>query len=125
MTVHDRTKRHRPRRKWWQWILLYPTLVAAFIGAVPQYIDVAKAHFYEVPLNQVFSAETQNKLWTKNLDCAKTLSPQVTTEEHILVSVIACASGDVLVDVKYPDGKEIYRWIPFTTLQTAHSEFPP
>src|SRR5215471_11441859 len=109
---HGPAKRSRQQsRKWWQWLLLYPTLTVAIIGAVPQYTSVAKAHFYNVPIKQVFSAEMQNELWNKNADCLLEAHPaQVAIQEHILVSVSACASRDVLVRIRYPGDKDLYRW---------------
>ena len=116
-------RRRRQSRKWWQWLLLYPTLTVALIGAVPQYTNVAKAYVYNVPVKQVFSAEMQNELWNKNADCLLAAHPaQVAIQEHILVSVSACASRDVLVGIRYPGDKDLYRWIPFATLESPDNQ---
>lgn len=114
---HEHVKRSRQKsRRWWQWFLLYPTIGVAFLGAVPQYVNVAKAYVYQVPVKQVFSAQMQNEMWTKNADCIrKAPRSQVTLEEHIAISASACASRDILVDITYPDDKKVYRWIPFAT----------
>jgi hypothetical protein len=113
-------------RKWWQWLLLNPTLVVglggALIGAIPQYLTWIQAFRMGVPSNQVFSAKTQNELWNKNADCAKTLPRPITIEENIQVSVNACSSGDVLVKVLYPGEKELYRWIPFKMVTASSLE---
>jgi hypothetical protein len=119
---HEHVKRPRQKsRKWWQWFLLYPTLAVTFLGAIPQYVNVAKAYVYQVPVKQVFSAQMQNEMWTKNADCIRTApQAQVTIEKQISVSASACASGDVLVDITYPNDKKVYRWIPFATLEPAN-----
>ena len=113
-------------RRWWQWVLLYPTVVVglggALIGAIPQYLTWIQAFRIGVPTSQVFSAQIQNELWNKNVDCAKTLSKPITIEENILVSVNACSSGDVLVRVIYPGDKELYRWIPFKLVTSTSME---
>src|SRR5215475_8566492 len=116
-------KRTRRQRRWWQWLLLYPTLAVAFLGAVPQYMNVAKAYFYEVPVKQVFSAQMQNELWNKNAECIRTAPrSQIAIEEHILISASACSSRDILVDITYPDDKKLYRWIPFSMLESGNGE---
>jgi hypothetical protein len=81
---------------------------------------VAKAYVYQVPVKQVFSAQKQNEMWTKNADCIrKAPRSQLTLEEHIAIAVSACASRDILVDITYPDDKKVYRWIPFGTPEPA------
>jgi len=123
----DQTKKGGDKpRQWWEWVLLYPSLVVglsgALIGAVPQYVTWIQAYRIGVPSNQVFSAQTQNELWNKNADCAKALPRPVTIEENILVSVNACPSGDVLVKVTYPGDKELYRWIPLKMVTSSSPE---
>src|SRR5262245_21617777 len=123
----DRTKGNQDnQRKWWQWVLLYPSLIvglsSALIGAVPQYLTWFQAARIGVPPNQLFNAQTQNDLWNKNADCAKTLPPPISIEENIRVSVNACSSGDVLVKVMYPNDKELYRWIPFKMVTSGPFE---
>jgi len=127
MSSQDQTKKGEDKpRNWWQWMLLYPSVVvglgSALIGAVPQYVNWIQAYRLGVPSNQVFSAQTQNELWNKNADCAKSLPRPVKIEEHIQVSVIACSSGDVLVKVIYPEDKELYRWIPFKMVTSSSPE---
>src|SRR5215813_13356752 len=123
----DQTKKGGDKpRQWWEWVLLYPSLVVglsgALIGAVPQYVTWIQAYRIGVPSNQVFSAQTQNELWNKNADCAKALPRPVTIEENILVSVNACPSGDVLVKVTYPSDKALYRRIPFKMVTSSPRE---
>jgi hypothetical protein len=101
---------------WWQWILMYPTLLVAISGSIPTLINVFYSIKLDVPVDEVQIAREQNKLWTKNFECART-SPiywSEVDERGIKIGVTVCPSKDVLVAV---NGKiqPSYRWIGFNT----------
>jgi hypothetical protein len=106
---------HKPA-SWWQWLIMYPTLVVSLVGAVPQYKDWVTALRLGVPPGSVAQAEEQQQLWEKNFECARREEPRsVTTPTNIKVVVTPCPSGDVLVEVDTPDFGKNIRWIALNT----------
>src|SRR5262249_7299006 len=86
------------KRKWWQWLLTYPTIITTLIGAVPQYTTWAKAYMLNVPWGAVSEAEQQRTLWTKNFECSWKESAQagkttMTTGRDEHVTITLCRSG--------------------------------
>jgi hypothetical protein len=107
-------------RKWWQRLLLYPTVVGAIIGAIPTGLDYYKAFVYDIDFSTVKHAEEQRRLWIKNFACAQDIIyQQVKTSETSLVKVGACRNGDVLIEVVAPPADRIVEWISLEKLKTA------
>ncbi|HYA19072.1 MAG TPA: hypothetical protein VEG25_00265 [Burkholderiales bacterium] len=101
-------------RKWWQWALMYPTLIIAIAGAIPTVYKLYQSYSYGVAFSEVDNAVAQNDLWAKNLSCLTGMTfEQIKTSSNVSVSVALCPSGDVLIRIKSPDpeSKEIERWI--------------
>jgi hypothetical protein len=114
----------RKKRKWWQWLLAYPTIITGAIGAVPQYTTWAKAYLLDVPWNAVSEAEEQQALWTKNFECswqepAQTARTTVTTSRNERVTIILCPSGDALVSIQPEGAQPRFRWIGFDRFDTG------
>ena len=109
----------RPRR-WWQWVLAYPALAIAILGAVPQYMNVLKGLSIGVSANEVHAAQQQNKLWQSNRECTPTLH-KVATATGAQVSVGACPTGDIQIAIDFPNGESIVRWIAFESIESASS----
>jgi hypothetical protein len=106
------------KKKWWQWLFAYPTIITSAVGAVPQYTTWAKAIVLDVPWNAVSEAEEQKALWTKNFECswkepAQTAKTTMTTSRNERVTVTLCPSGDALVAIQPPGGEPRFRWIGF------------
>lgn len=115
-------QRDRKKRKWWQWLLAYPTILTSLAGAVPQYTTWAKAYMLDVPWGTVSEAEEQKTLWTKNFECswkesAQTARTAVTTNRNERVSITVCQSGDALVALQPPGSEPRFRWIGFDRFQ--------
>lgn len=106
------------KKKWWQWLLAYPTIVTSLAGAVPQYTTWAKAYILNVPWSAVGEAEEQKTLWTRNFECswkepAQTARTTLTTSRNERVTIILCPSGDALVAIQPPGSEPRFRWIGF------------
>jgi hypothetical protein len=111
------------KKKWWQWLLAYPTIITGLIGAVPQYTTWAKAYMLNVPWNAVSEAEEQKALWMKNLECswkepAQSARTSMTTERNERVTVTLCPSGDALVSIQPAGAEPRFRWIGFDRFDT-------
>ncbi len=112
------------RKKWWQWLLAYPTIITSVVGAVPQYTTWVKAYMLNVPWNAVSEAEEQKALWAKNLQCAwkepaQTAKTTMTTSRNERVTVTLCPSGDALVMIQPPAAEPRFRWIAFDRFDRA------
>lgn len=121
----ERANKHKPV-VWWQWMIMYPTLMVSLIGAVPQYKDWITALHLGVPSRSVAQAEEQRRLWERNFECARREEPRiVTTPSNIKVVVTTCpSSGDVLVEVNTPDSGKNIRWIALNTFLREASLAP-
>ena len=97
--------------KWWQWVFLYPVLLTSIVAAIPTYIEAFKATKYKVPFGQSSSAEEQDDLWKKNLLCVSAPLDPLVTVHNVKVDATICKSGDVLVQIFDPNGKQFYRWV--------------
>lgn len=102
-----------PPRRWWQWFLVYPGLAVAFIGAVPTYIEAFKSYNLGVPFGRSFDAQTQNRLWQENFECAKKASFTTTINKKMVeIGSAVCESGDVLLRGKRPEwDRPQLRWV--------------
>jgi hypothetical protein len=119
--VHSDALSKPSNTHWKQWFLLYPSFAIAIVGAVPQYIDVVKGILMDVDTSAVADAEEQQRLFIRNIDCRLSLEA-VTTQTNSNVAVGACPTGDIQVDIQYPDGDRVVRWFAFekfTPLQAS------
>ena len=101
---------------WWQWILMYPTLMIAMLGSIPTVVNIFYSIKLDVPLDEVQIAKEQIKLWNRNFECART-SPthwSKVDENGVKLGVIVCPSKDVLVSVN-GNIQASYRWIGYHT----------
>lgn len=113
--------------KWWQWILMYPTLLVAIIGAIPKYSDWIRAFVWQIPTGTVELAKEQLRLWNDNFECSKEKDVEcIETPANYKIGAIVCPTGDVLVKVDSPEEKNpFYRWIGMDTFLEAKSIFSP
>jgi hypothetical protein len=110
---HMATHQSAPSKlTWWQWALMYPTLIVAVITALPTVYQAVQATILSVPFGNVYDATEQSRLWEKNYRCLQGRTfEKITTDHNISVSAIACPSGDVCVSVSSPSERERIRWI--------------
>jgi len=103
--------------KWWHWVLLYPTLLVAIIGAIPTYIQLFQSFQLGVPYRKVDTATEQAKIWSENWQCL-TNRPfeKITTVQNVTVSAIGCPNGYLLISLKPADAKEVYHWLSIKDL---------
>ena len=112
--------------KWWQWVLMYPTLGIALFGSVPTLVQFFDSWTIGVPFGSTAAAKQQNELWKANFDCTRTVKGEtVTTKINTQVSVTVCPSGDVLVSLQPADSPQILRWIGIKSLVERSARFGP
>jgi hypothetical protein len=110
-------------KRWWQWLLLYPGVAVAIIGAVPTYIEAFKSYTLGVPFGRSFDAREQNRLWQENFDCAQraNFSPIINKKKVEIASVV-CESGDILLRGKRPDWEQPQlRWVSWNEVAPTHT----
>ena len=116
------TPSSRTANRWWQWMLVYPTLAIALISALPTWIDHYQSARLGVSRQNLVLAEEQNRLWQANFDCAKAQEIQgIKTTRNVEVGAQVCPTGDVLIRLKLPDSELAkIRWVSARSLeQTA------
>jgi len=118
--VSKSTDKTKPS-KWWQWMLLYPTLAISILTAAPQWTNMAKGFLQDVDAKDVAMLELNNSLWTKNVDCTKAPYEFFENPNNIKVDATICKSGDILVLYFLPDGQQFSIWVPVSevTKKTA------
>lgn len=108
---------------WWQWMLLYPSLVATLLSAVPTWLDHIQAAKIGVKTSDLAQAKEQKRLWEANLDCTRAQEIQrIRTPRDTEVGAQVCPSGDVLVQIRRQSGDQnIFRWVSARTLEQEAS----
>ena len=103
------------KRPWWQWVLMYPTLAVAIVGAVPQYQQWVWALVRGVPLDSnIGEVKGQDDAWTKNLDCLTRIDHiKPISETPYGIDLLTCPSGDILLTVTplHSPTMKVSRWI--------------
>lgn len=96
--------------KWWQWFLVYPTVLTAFFAAVPTVVEALQANNIGVNFGRSKEAIIQRNLWKKNMSCAQAPYDWLKTDTNTLVDATICKTGDVLVRIKTPT-TQAYEWV--------------
>jgi len=101
-------------KRWWQWLLMYPTLAIALAGAVPQYVQWTQALLIGVPTRDLDDAKEQAKAWERNVGCLKEIDHiKPSARTNYSIELVACPSGDILLTLtplQNPDDP-VSRWI--------------
>lgn len=105
--------------RWWQLMLLYPSLVATLLAVVPVWMDHIQAAYLGVNTRDLVQAKEQNRLWQTNRECPRTEEIQrMRTGRDMEIGAQVCPSGDVLLLVNRPGaGQTTYRWVSARTLE--------
>lgn len=88
-------------------------LIVALLSVAPLLIELGKDSMLGVPFSASGSSSDNNKLWAKNIDCAREghfiAAPAEFAE--ITVAMLVCPSGDILVRVTPKNGHPSFQWI--------------
>jgi hypothetical protein len=116
-------------RRWWQWLLMYPTMAVAIVGAAPQFYEWFAAASLGLPLfGNVKDAKIQEQAWERNISCLSAIEHiKPTAKTDYTIDLVTCPSGDILVTLtplQNPD-RSVSRWIVTTELfiKSAGLEF--
>ncbi|SRR6266849_4310507 len=102
-------------QRWWQWVFMYPTIVVALAGAVPQYYQWVTAATLGLPISgNVRGAQEQEMAWERNVNCLRAIDHiKPGSSTNYSIDLVSCPSGDILVTLtplQNPD-QQISRWI--------------
>jgi hypothetical protein len=100
-------------KKWWQWLLLYPGLGIALLGAIPTLVELRRSFTLDVPYGKSAEAEQQLKLWQVNFDCMNKLPviKPIRNDKNVEVASVVCDTGDVLIVGTLPDRSKQMKWV--------------
>ncbi|RLA58146.1 MAG: hypothetical protein DRR04_11595 [Gammaproteobacteria bacterium] len=105
-------------KSWWQWILVYPTLVTSLLFGSSEVLRFVKAGG-NAPMHQTLFAIEQKEAWERNADCLiETEMHEATNPSNIKVGVRVCPkTGDVQIQGYVPgETLAVFRWIPLSRL---------
>ncbi len=92
--------------RWWQWVLIYPTLAISMASAVPDWVKTVKAINLGIPKADVSESEMQQSLWRTNFDCSRSPYQFYENPAKVKVDATICQTGDVLVRYFTPDSQQ-------------------
>ena len=110
-------------QRWWQWMLMYPTIAVALAGALPQYYQWISSAAHGLPIGDPGVAQEQRSAWNRNINCLvghdiDHIKP--TSHTNYAIDLAPCPSGDILVTLtplQNPD-MPVTRWVITQTLLT-------
>lgn len=97
--------------KWWQWVIIYPTLAISILSAAPQWVDKGQALFNGVKDRGWEEAKQQQDAWRANMTCSAAPFDWYSTPENLKVDATICNSGDIFVRVATPRQGNFYQWV--------------
>jgi len=100
-----------PPKRWWQWVLLYPTLGVAILSAVPLLTDKVLAFYHGTKTETYSGALKQRDMWAKNLECSASPFAWYNNPSNVKVDATMCPSGDLFVRAMTPDNQSFYHWV--------------
>jgi hypothetical protein len=92
-------------------VLIYPTLAATLITAVPQWIDRVQALTNNVQGRNYHDALVQRQLYAKNIDCTTAPFDWYINPSNIDLDATICQSGDVYLRATSPTGQANYYFV--------------
>ncbi|MGV6815831.1 MAG: hypothetical protein ACWA44_01015 [Thiotrichales bacterium] len=95
----------------WKELLIYSGILAAVIGAVPQFMQLYQSREMGVSLAQVPMAQAQARVWERSGTCLLK-TEELSLPPNLKVAVGACEeTGDIRVRIANKKGIEMVRWI--------------
>ena len=107
-------------KKWWQWILVYPTFVIALVGAVPTFKELYDSYSRDVDFGTSKKAEMRNEMWRKNMTCGMAPMDPLINDFNVAIDATICKSGDVLIRVTTPGKKQFFEWVSIDAIFSAN-----
>ena len=103
---------------WWQWLLMYPGLAVAVLGAIPTVINGLQAIHLGVDWLEVGYAQKQYNLAMNNMECLKKDGNSVNLRDNTEIKAAICDTGVIWVKVTTANNKTGFQWIDLSTIVT-------
>ena len=110
-TTDEAASKSRPPQHWWQWLLIYPTVLIALITAVPEWLKIVEGWRADIPAAQLEEARRQHELWKRNLECTLRPMELFLSPTNLKVDATVCVSGDVFVRIFTPANEGRFHWV--------------
>jgi hypothetical protein len=116
-------------QRWWQWVLMYPTIAVALAGAIPQYYQWVTAVAIGLPIfGNVGDAQQQERTWERNVNCLHSIDHiKPSSSTNYSIDLVSCPTGDILVTLtplQNPE-QQVSRWIITKVLFTQVADSSP
>jgi hypothetical protein len=98
--------------RWWQYLLIYPTLVVSVLTAAPQWLDKFQALANNVDSGGYREAKLQKDLYAKNLDCTTAPFDWYLNPNNVNLDATICESGDIYVRASSPNKPGSFYFVP-------------
>jgi len=117
MTVTATPEPAKLPSKFWQYLVVYPSLVLSIGGSIPTIWNEVKAWKLGVDRSQLQLVQEQESLWRSNLDCVQQQGVyEADGPKGLVVRVTLCPTGDVLLRYYENDWSPIFKWVRRPTL---------
>lgn len=124
-TADEAASRGKPPQHWWQWFLIYPTVLIALITAVPEWLKIVEGWRQDIPAAQLEEAKRQHDLWKRNLECTMRPMELFLSPTNVKVDATVCDSGDVFVRIFTPANEGRFHWVDVNHLVRTAQAAPP
>lgn len=110
------------RLAWWQWLLMYPALAVAVIGAIPTAVQGIQALRLDTSYGDVPIARRNVDLFDKNFKCLGKSGTAVKLGDNTQIEAAVCDSGDIWIRATTADNQSKVSWVtPEEILRRKHS----
>lgn len=113
-TAHGKSKAkstEQSRLAWWQWLLMYPALAVAAIGAIPTVVQGIEALRLDTSYGDVPIARRNVDLFDKNFKCLGKSGTAVKLGDNTQIEAAVCDNGDIWIRATTADNQSKVSWV--------------
>ena len=99
------------RLTWWQWLLMYPALAVAVIGAIPTVVQGIEALRLDTSYGDVPIARRNVNLFDKNFKCLGKSGTAVKLDNNTQIEAAVCDSGDIWIRATTAGNQSKVSWV--------------
>ncbi len=111
--------------RWWQWVLLFPTLIISLITAVPQWIEVYSAMRADVTKEEYREGERLLDFMSAHPECVAAPFDWYEAIDALRVDGTICDNGNIFVRVEYAPAKTAYAFVDISDVVGERQAMAP
>jgi hypothetical protein len=96
---------------WWQWILMYPTLGIAILGAIPTVVQGIRAFSIGTTYSEVPIVQRNATLFENNWKCLGKSGTTVQLADNTKIEVAVCERGDIWIRSTTAENQGHVSWV--------------